>query len=296
MEQGTGTSPKTPEAKRSGPRATLSAPAGPRAGGSCPCLTGEVFPSMGRCGAGLGSELRHSHPSVRSAAPSQVRGDGAGSVWRAGSYVSASARRETSRTCRPAPPLPLSQLLQARRAKQLPLLPKRNWPRPQARVLVRAGPGGAQMPTGHPRHRALPPAPCSFPAAACPILPPHASTPLLPWLSTASTGWGQEGMHSPSKNPLLRPSDQAVRMPCCKGHEMPSCFSQVFFTHLLVERCAQIVHGKSNGLRFPLWVQAWRCFGLPRTHIWGKQEHKIWMEGKKTQQSGVLPDVQVGPG
>ena len=40
----------------------------------CPCLTGEVFPSMGRCWAGLGSQLRHSHSLLRS----EVRSVGTG--------------------------------------------------------------------------------------------------------------------------------------------------------------------------------------------------------------------------
>lgn len=40
----------------------------------CPCLTGEIFPSMGRCGAGLGSQLRHSHSLLRS----EVRSAGTG--------------------------------------------------------------------------------------------------------------------------------------------------------------------------------------------------------------------------
>lgn len=93
-------------------------------------------------------------------------------------------------------------------------------------------------------------------------------------------------MHGPAKNPLLCPSDQAVRTPCCKGCGMPPRFSRGFFTHLLVERCSQLVCGKSNGLWFPLWVQAWRCFALPGTHIWGKQEHKIWMEGRRPSSAG----------
>lgn len=67
---------------------TLS-PAG--AGGAAPRLTGEVFPSIGRCRAGLGSQLRHSHPSRRRARSGPW---GRGRICLAsGSYVSASAGR-----------------------------------------------------------------------------------------------------------------------------------------------------------------------------------------------------------
>lgn len=91
--------------------------------GSCPRLTGEVFPSIGRCRAGLGSQLRHSHPSLRRA-KSGPRGRGrmclASGLVR---QCQRRARRETSPTCRPAPPPPVSQLLQAQHAKHLPLPP-----------------------------------------------------------------------------------------------------------------------------------------------------------------------------
>lgn len=136
----------------------------------CPCLTGEVFPSMGRCGAGLGSELRHSHPSARSAAPGQVRGDGAGAVWRAGSYVSASARRETSPTC-PAPPLPLSQLLQARRAKHLPLLPGEEPASATGQGAAEGWPRGSADAHRAPQASGLPPAPRCSPGCCLPHPP-----------------------------------------------------------------------------------------------------------------------------
>lgn len=45
---------------------------------SCPHLTGEVFPSIGRCRAGLGSQIRRGHPSLRSSAQSEVRSAGTG--------------------------------------------------------------------------------------------------------------------------------------------------------------------------------------------------------------------------
>lgn len=75
---------------------------------------------MGRCRAGLRSQLQQSHPSPRSAVRSEVRSVGTGQ----------NVFGERARTSVPAPGAegnqsdqPVSQLLQAQPAKHLPLLP-----------------------------------------------------------------------------------------------------------------------------------------------------------------------------
>lgn len=109
-----------------GHRATPSTSSWVRAGGAAHALP-ERF-SRPSAAAGLGWDHSSGTAILRCAARCRTKSGprGRGRICLASGLVrqcQRRVRRETSPTCRPALPLPVSQLLQAQRAKHLPLLP-----------------------------------------------------------------------------------------------------------------------------------------------------------------------------
>lgn len=214
-----------------GHRATPSTSSWVRAGGPAHALP-ERF-SRPSAAAGLGWDHSSGTAILRCAARCRTKSgpQGRGRICLASGLVrqcQRQVRRETSPTCRPALPLPVSQLLQAQRAKYLPLLPAGH----PSQALRNAGQGqqeprllrdiwesgsrwglalgessipGTQGSSLLSRLLAHPRPP--FCTVCLPRACLHLSCPRLRAVR-ASQGWERRVcavMSNPSKNPLMRP-------------------------------------------------------------------------------------------
>lgn len=201
-----------------------------------PALTGDILPSMDRDRGWAGLRAAARPCQQRGAEQSQLGGAGAGGVWRAGSYVSASARSK------PVGPAARLQRLRfpncSRHSLQntCPVRPARG---------CGAGPEGpgesASCEQGRPGPREQQHAGIPCCSSGClptqaplpPLCAPHSRTHSSP--AQPST---EEGMHSHAQpQGSLSGVTQKSGVPCSKGKKMlfPPNFSGGLFIPLLTE-------------------------------------------------------------